>query len=348
MSNFTEKILNKSNSYQYYKSNYENFKAQNEELRAINKENTKKINQLNKKLKKLDQETQAHNELFNMIFVESNFKIGGNLRKLQDQTMEILKFVVHICEKYEFTYWLDYGTLLGALRHGGFVPWDDEADISMPRKDYEEFLKIIDDEIAKHPELGDNVELRRGVGKLRHVKFDGVPAPGSQLAQVSPLANVDVHPIDYYKVSPDNEFELLEEYDKEKFKKHSKALREKIFNGEYDNFTQASLIESDAVNITFEKTNFMGSPIDGTVRTPSLVSDIFPLKKITFEGIEFNCPNNIVKYLNTHYHGDLMKMPRVYRNHNRVDLIRSRIPDEELDDAFKKVMSEWKIVNAKY
>ncbi|WP_458403793.1 LicD family protein [Methanobrevibacter sp.] len=339
---FMEKILNRSNSYQYYKTNYELLKEENEKLRKVNHS----LKKINKRIDKLEKVTTSHNELFNMIYVESNFKVGGNLRKLQLQTLEILKFVVSICEDYDFTYWLDYGTLLGAIRHGGYVPWDDEGDISMPRGDYEEFLKIIDDEIAKYPQLGDNVELRRGVAKLRHVKFEGIPAPGSQLVQVSPLANVDVHPIDYYKTLPEDENELLHEYDRDLFRKHSKSLREKIASGEYENFTQASLVEGPAVDITMEKTNFMGSPIDGPLRNPIHVSEIFPLKKITFEGFEFNCPNNPVKYLNTYYKGDLMKMPSIYQNHHRVELIRSRIPDEELADTFSKVMNEWESINS--
>lgn len=117
----------------------------------------------------------SHTELFNMVFIDSNFEIGGYLRKLQYQTCELLNFVVNVCEKYNFTYWLDYGTLVGAVRHGGFVPWDDEADIAMPREDYEVFVQIIENEVANYPQL-DNVELRMGVGPLRNVTYKGKPS----------------------------------------------------------------------------------------------------------------------------------------------------------------------------
>ena len=264
------------------------------------------------------------------------------------QTFELLKFVVNVCEKYGFVYWLDYGSLLGAIRHEGFVPWDDEADISMPREDYEKFLKIIDDEIDSYPQFKGNVEHRRGVGKLRRVNFSGIPSPGSQFVQRSPLANVDVHPMDYYKTSPDNENELLKEFDKLEFKKHNKNIRNKVQSGEYDDFTKAALIEGEAVNITFEKTNFIGSPIDGALRTPILTSEIFPLKKATFEGVEFNIPNNPVKYLNNHYGGDVRKMPPVSRNHHRVDLIRKRIAFEDLDDAFADSISAVREANENF
>ncbi len=56
---------------------------------------------------------------------------------LQDKMLDIVKYFVGICEKNGLTYWAGAGTCLGAIRHGGFIPWDDDVDIFMPRKDYE-------------------------------------------------------------------------------------------------------------------------------------------------------------------------------------------------------------------
>lgn len=69
------------------------------------------------------------------------------LNKVQEVEVEILDEVVRICNKYHLKYYIMYGTLIGAKRHGGFIPWDDDIDVSMPRKDYQKFIEICDREL---------------------------------------------------------------------------------------------------------------------------------------------------------------------------------------------------------
>ncbi|WP_242604439.1 LicD family protein [Legionella gresilensis] len=66
----------------------------------------------------------------------------GRLRQAQLRMLDMLKVIDAICVKHQLVYWLDAGTLLGAIRHQGFIPWDDDMDIAMPRESYEKFLKV--------------------------------------------------------------------------------------------------------------------------------------------------------------------------------------------------------------
>lgn len=70
---------------------------------------------------------------------------SDDLKRLRNVEHEILDLIVSICVKYNLKYSLAYGTLIGAVRHMGFIPWDDDIDIQMPRDDYERFLQIWDE-----------------------------------------------------------------------------------------------------------------------------------------------------------------------------------------------------------
>ncbi|MGN1205472.1 MAG: phosphorylcholine transferase LicD [Eubacterium sp.] len=88
-------------------------------------------------------------------------KIRTEIPDEEVRTIELAIFshIVKICEKYNLRYIIDYGTLLGAVRHGGFIPWDDDIDISMPRPDYEIFKNIFPEETKTSSQY----ELRTGM-----------------------------------------------------------------------------------------------------------------------------------------------------------------------------------------
>lgn len=66
---------------------------------------------------------------------------------IQKKNLGILKIFMGICSKYNLTYYALGGTLLGAVRHKGFIPWDDDIDLGMPREDYEKFKEIASQEL---------------------------------------------------------------------------------------------------------------------------------------------------------------------------------------------------------
>jgi len=74
-------------------------------------------------------------------------------KDMQEVSLEILHDVSEICEAQKFRYALIYGTLIGAIRHKGYIPWDDDVDIMMPRPDYEKFLDYMKKHGSEYPHL---------------------------------------------------------------------------------------------------------------------------------------------------------------------------------------------------
>lgn len=80
-------------------------------------------------------------------FFEAETKCGFEIPKLMKHTwaaeLEVLKVVIDICNRHNLTYFADWGTLLGAVRHQGFIPWDDDIDICLKREDYMRLIPIL-------------------------------------------------------------------------------------------------------------------------------------------------------------------------------------------------------------
>ncbi len=65
-----------------------------------------------------------------------------DMKRIMEIELDMLRAFIAVCEKHDLTYFLIGGTALGAVRHGGFIPWDDDIDVGLPREDYEKFLSV--------------------------------------------------------------------------------------------------------------------------------------------------------------------------------------------------------------
>lgn len=108
--------------------------------------------------------------------------------------LNILKAIRSICDKNGLRYYLAYGTLLGAIRHRGFIPWDDDIDIAMPRPDYNKFLEIAKSDVFDLYSIETNKDyiysFAKASDKNTLVKPDGVKCK----AEFG--VSVDIFPID--------------------------------------------------------------------------------------------------------------------------------------------------------
>ena len=81
--------------------------------------------------------------------VRDDFEIPAMMKRAWAAELEVLSVIADVCERHHLQYFADYGTLLGAVRHKGFIPWDDDIDICMLREDYMELIRVLPDELPQ-------------------------------------------------------------------------------------------------------------------------------------------------------------------------------------------------------
>ena len=126
---------------------------------------------LSKKLRKINSSSQqidSQQQLLNLLLVNCEIKTKGPLRKLQLLYVEFLRFFDNICKKHDIDYWIESGTLLGAVRHGGFILWDDDVDVSILREDYIKLIEILPNELSKFEYLKNNFGLTLPVNSQKN------------------------------------------------------------------------------------------------------------------------------------------------------------------------------------
>ena len=124
------------------------------------------------------------------------------LRPLWDALYEIYAEFAKVCDRHGLRYYAFAGTLLGAIRHKGFIPWDDDLDVAMPRPDYEKFVQIYKTELPRHLKFVDwknTPEFHMLFGKIQDARKEKVLTLEKRLGHM--LSNgvyIDIFPIDAY------------------------------------------------------------------------------------------------------------------------------------------------------
>ena len=132
--------------------------------------------------------------------------------ELKKMELNILDFFVQVCEDHALSYFLSGGTLLGAIRHNGFIPWDDDIDVMMPRKDYERLKEVFPD----HPYYkflyhGNTHNYPKPFGTINDVRTYKPENNIRNKCRYILGVNIDVFPIDELPASKDDRHQYFME-----------------------------------------------------------------------------------------------------------------------------------------
>ncbi len=243
----------------------------------------------------------------------------GKLRLLQDGNTTLLTLFAKKCEENGLRYWMDYGTLLGAVRHKGFIPWDDDLDVSMLRTDYERLVEKLPLLFPKEEGFTWNKHAFLQIG------FEGTPL------------NIDVYPYHLYSEPITETNKAVIERKLTQFKKAivfqspyinytDEQVQKKILTEILDNRAPAEESDSPAI--------FPSPAVTFTNNTGLTYDTVFPLRKLNFEGHELNAPNQSRAFLQFLY-GDYMSYPpKVGYKHPSVEQMVKKVPFEEAVNRF--------------
>lgn len=129
------------------------------------------------------------------------FVVEAEMKKAWASELTVLSEVIRICDKYNLTYYADYGTLLGAVRHKGYIPWDDDIDIALKRADYMKLMKVLKSELPAHYSVNncyESITHRQPMCSVANYAKVPVPKEIQEKFYGFPyVAGVDIYALDY-------------------------------------------------------------------------------------------------------------------------------------------------------
>ena len=238
---------------------------------------------------------------------------GSLLRRQQMRMLEILLEVDRICKKHDIRYWLSSGTLIGALRHNGFIPWDDDLDIEMLRSDYVRLMQVLPSELPEWLALQNDetdpnyffyyAKVRDKRSRmLEQNTYDRRWKEQGIYIDIFPMER---HPVWLHKLTEKTVGHMYKIW--RTSTDDDKAIKQvrRIFN--FNNRVLFPCLRTVLSQVTFGSsviTSGMGIPF----HNPRYLEEIFPLTTHVFEGHQLPVPGNADAHLR-HIYGDYMQLP---------------------------------------
>lgn len=255
-----------------------------------------------------------------------------DIDKLHNSLVEILDYVVDICEKNDFSYCLLYGTALGAYRHKGFIPWDDDLDIGMPREDYTKLIKYLRDNPSPEFSLQNEDNEKNWFltfSKVRKNNTVFIENMSDGLYSNNGLY-IDIFPLDFLKSKDSISTTIKRGYinylkhvlkinacPKLFLKKegHIKYLFDRLFSFPslfIDNKTLIKKVNSLMISKNVKSNQIFVAQYDQSSSSAIMEKKIyFPFRQCEFEGKKYFVPGDIEEYLRREYGSDFMTLPPI-------------------------------------
>lgn len=235
---------------------------------------------------------------------------GSVLRQMQMRMLEILRHVDSVCRKHDIPYWLSSGTLIGAARHGGFIPWDDDVDIEMLEPDYNRLVALL-----QNPETAGGYKLcTTGTDPNYLFPYAKLHDPCSRIEEATGLDALQRYRgcfIDIFPLSLSGSRRLhrlagkmLGTEVKLAVKTGNRGFCSCIVHGMSRSIVYPVLAWLDGIC----GGNRLRHKIPSYFPASRQVSDIFPLSEVSFEGFMFKAPADTDAYLKKLY-GNYMQLP---------------------------------------
>lgn len=231
-----------------------------------------------------------------------------DIKRVQKVLLEMGTSVASILEANSIPYMITYGTLLGAVRHKGFIPWDDDFDFYLFDDTYDEAIEILRSELPKNMFLEDSKSEPLYFHGWAHVKDINSSVFHSLFPRDSLYKHKGIS-LDLYRTKKMMRSEL-DSYLNSENRSYILRLKEKglIEDDEY-NKRMLLLNENIKNSLDFNEEDTEGFSLLPVYKCHFIrTEDIFPLKKYIFEDYEFWGPNNSKKFL-TDIYGDYMQLP---------------------------------------
>ena len=231
-------------------------------------------------------------------------EIGSNVRKVQARLLEMAVKIAGILERNDVPYQIACGTLLGAVRHGGFIPWDDDFDLALFDDTYDRAIEILRSELPQDMFVEDEKSEPRYFHGWAHVKDLNSAAH----CDLFPQDNLYSHhglSVDLYRWKRMHSSCLLDWRMDELRKYLNRKLEKNVIDAKTFAFQLDKLRKNIGQEEDLPDCDIVA--VHGKYRY-MLATDVFPLGKIRFEDNVFYCPNNYDGILR-HFYGDYMQLP---------------------------------------